>query len=73
MDEVRGDELGKEAGDDIEEEDGAFGDGRAYKIEGGGDFEENIVSVLSLTTMVWRPTNDHIEDVIDEPCLTTPG
>ena len=37
MDEVREDKLGKEAREDIAEEDEGFGRGRGDEIEGGGE------------------------------------
>ena len=45
MDEVRQDELGKEAGENIAKENEGFGRGRGDEIEGGGeeDYIEDVV------------------------------
>ena len=40
MDEVRGEELGYEGGDDVEEENEGFGKGGADEVEGGGEDED---------------------------------
>ena len=56
MDEVRQDELGKEPGEDIAEEDEGFGRCGGDEIEGGGEenyIEDVVDEACSLLRMGW--------------------